>query len=145
MTSSALPVQSEKPCTQCKVVKPYSDFHNNKAKKDGKQSNCKACQSKRIIDQRKKDPSTYRNNQYKRYYGIDLDTYENMLKEQGGVCASCKEVSSKRLVVDHCHESGKVRSLLCDSCNKALGLLQENTHRILALADYVQVHTDRVP
>ncbi len=144
-TPSAPAALNEKVCTQCKVLRPYSEYHNNRAKKDGKQSNCKPCQRARQNKHKKDYPDIYRNKQYKRLYGIDLADYENMLKEQGGVCASCGESSSKRLVVDHCHESGKVRSLLCGSCNTALGLLQENTHRILALANYVQVHKDRVP
>jgi hypothetical protein len=64
-----------------------------------------------------------RSRQLKRRYGITVEDYDRMLEGQGGVCALCKETCSKgtRLCVDHDHDSGRVRGLLCDSCNRGLG------------------------
>ncbi|HJU02351.1 MAG TPA: endonuclease VII domain-containing protein [Actinomycetes bacterium] len=64
----------------------------------------------------------------KALYGISLPEYEELLQMQGGVCAICtRPPRGKRpLDVDHDHESGKVRGLLCGNCNRAIGLLDEN-------------------
>ena len=76
-------------------------------------------------------------------YGINVDDYERMLAEQGGVCAACgqKETAYNQhgphdLAVDHDHETGVVRGLLCMRCNRALGLLGDNADRVQALAEY---------
>lgn len=61
----------------------------------------------------------------KHRYGLTGETYKAMLKEQGGVCALCKMPPGRfRLCVDHCHKTGKVRSLLCGKCNSVIGWLE---------------------
>jgi hypothetical protein len=71
--------------------------------------------------------------------GITVEQYHEMAASQNGVCAICKGAGSKkRLSIDHCHKSGKVRALLCDNCNTSLGLLKEDVKRILAVAEYAQ-------
>lgn len=62
----------------------------------------------------------------KRRYGITLEDYEKMFKEQKGKCAICG-IKKDKLDIDHCHRTNKVRGLLCGSCNRALGLLKDNT------------------
>lgn len=63
-----------------------------------------------------------------RNYGITLDHYNELLARQGGACAICHENKDVRnLAVDHCHETGKVRGILCQRCNRALGLLRDDT------------------
>ncbi len=54
-------------------------------------------------------------------YGISVEDYDAMLMQQGGVCRICKRQSRRRLIVDHCHKTDKVRGLLCLKCNSALG------------------------
>jgi hypothetical protein len=56
-------------------------------------------------------------------YGITLEQYEMLLRSQGYACAVCRETpdGGRPLVVDHCHESGRVRALLCGTCNTELG------------------------
>lgn len=68
-----------------------------------------------------------------------------MLRKQGGVCASCKQpevgrnqFGKVRLAVDHCHETGKIRGLLCMACNRAAGLLKHNPQRLRALARFLE-------
>jgi fructose-1,6-bisphosphatase len=64
--------------------------------------------------------------QLKRNFGITLAEYDQMLEDQHGICAICGGVNpdGKRLAVDHDHETGKVRGLLCTSCNTRLGFLE---------------------
>lgn len=80
-------------------------------------------------------------------YGITEDDYLHMFVRQGGVCAICgrEETHFSRrgnkvmhLSVDHCHKTGKVRALLCNNCNTALGATGEDPERIEALLKYVR-------
>lgn len=62
-------------------------------------------------------------------YGITLDQYNAMLDEQDHKCAICgneDEVEGRKLAIDHCHTTGKVRGLLCGKCNRGLGLFYDN-------------------
>lgn len=55
----------------------------------------------------------------KRTYGITIEDYNRILKEQSGKCAVCgKPPKTMRLAVDHCHKTGKIRGLLCSYCNR---------------------------
>jgi Zn-finger nucleic acid-binding protein len=74
-----------------------------------------------------------------RKYGITLAQYDAMLLEQGGVCKTCGGVNAtKPLFVDHCHTTGKVRGLLCQNCNWALGCVQDNPEILTALIQYLK-------
>lgn len=73
----------------------------------------------------------YRNNfareqdrKLRRSYGITIDDYKRLRIEQKDCCAICGNKPKTRLVVDHCHTSGKARALLCDSCNRWVGILE---------------------
>ena len=75
----------------------------------------------------------------KRNYGLTPEDWENMLSEQGGVCAICGEVQENRsLYVDHDHETGKVRGLLCRKCNLFLGLAQDDPNILRSAANYLE-------
>ncbi len=80
-----------------------------------------------------------RNAVYLRLYGITLETYNILFERQNGVCAGCKRPSkNKRLHVDHVHDDTKrVRGLLCNSCNRALGLLVDNIETLKNLTEYI--------
>ena len=75
-----------------------------------------------------------RNRLYKKLYGITLEDYELMLKNQGGKCAICgSKAGGKKgqyFAVDHCHKSNAVRGLLCTKCNVSLGWFENNTAAI---------------
>lgn len=64
-------------------------------------------------------------------YNLDFGDYELLYKKQNGKCAICSSgengyLGKKRLAVDHCHETGKIRGLLCSGCNNALGHFKDN-------------------
>ena len=77
-------------------------------------------------------------------YGIRPEDYERLLDEQGGTCAACGEPETYqrngktvRLSVDHCHETGLVRGLLCGRCNRALGILRDSKRALAGLVVYL--------
>lgn len=86
---------------------------------------------------------TSRRSIFKRKYGITLEEYDQLLVSQGGVCEICKqppdEASKGVLHVDHDHETGGLRSLLCTKCNSGIGLLGDDPARMRAAADYVDL------
>lgn len=85
-----------------------------------------------------------RNLTLSRQYGISLDEYEEMLVRQSGACAICGSTDSgaagKSFSVDHCHESGKVRSLLCRGCNIGVGHFKDDPELLEAAARYIRSH-----
>jgi len=154
-------------CTKCKEEKDSSLFHRYDKKKNGFTSQCKACRNENRkrnywLDPEKSkakvrnyrqhlketDPQkvflSNRKNNLKRAYGISLEDYNEILKNQNFKCAVCEkehiEAEKKRLVVDHCHNSEKIRELLCNNCNTALGLLKENVQVVEKLKDYIIKH-----
>jgi Recombination endonuclease VII len=84
-----------------------------------------------------------KNDSLKRNYGITLEEFNRMSAEQESRCAICGSVPW-RLVVDHCHVSGVVRKLLCDTCNSAIGLLRENPNLMRMAANYVEEQNVRI-
>ena len=80
----------------------------------------------------------------KRKYNLSLEEYSEKLIRQGGFCAICEcsetakqDGKLKRLAVDHNHETGRVRGLLCARCNRALGFVQENIKTLLSCVAYL--------
>lgn len=75
-------------------------------------------------------------------FGISLDDYNELLKEQNHSCAICgiDEVDATHgtLCVDHCHETGEVRGLLCHNCNVGIGNLQDSVALLDAAIDYLK-------
>lgn len=75
-------------------------------------------------------PEIHRRHLLKKQYGITTDEYDRMLERQGGVCAICgngaADALRKNLAVDHCHDSGRVRGLLCSNCNIGIGKFKDD-------------------
>jgi recombination endonuclease VII len=69
------------------------------------------------------------------WYGLSIERYDALLAEQGGGCAICGR--TERLHVDHDHESGVVRGILCGGCNRALGCMDDDPERLVAAARYL--------
>lgn len=90
--------------------KKYSDLHKEKIK---------LYKKNRRLD----NPNLEKNTKLKRSYGINLNTFDNMKKQQENKCLICKKIS--KLHVDHCHKTKKVRGLLCTKCNMAIGLFKD--------------------
>lgn len=128
-----------KVCRWCGVDKPRTAFHRKKGG-DGLHSLCKACRSDH--ERRVRTPTINRERALRAHYGIDTATYERMLSSQNGGCAVCgvKDAGGKcrHFHVDHDHETGEVRALLCNKCNPAIGLMDDDPERLEAAARYLR-------
>lgn len=69
-------------------------------------------------------------------YGVSPEEFDVMIKRQQGKCAICLKIDNK-LHIDHCHTTGRVRGLLCGNCNRALGLLKDNTTFLAKAIEYL--------
>jgi len=103
---------------------------------------CKPC---RNADERARyDAAKDRERQLKHRYGITPNEFDEMVFRQQGRCAICGAEPSKRLVIDHDHSSGKVRALLCDSCNHLVGYIEREPDLIEKTSAYLKEHSKRL-
>jgi hypothetical protein len=105
--------------------------------KDGRMGYCIGCDNK------------YRREfQMRALYGVTPQQYAALLERQGDVCAICQRPETRtdktgnvyRLSVDHCHETGRVRGLLCRACNSGIGLFSDDDDRLERAARYLRHH-----
>lgn len=80
---------------------------------------------------------------FKLHHGVTREEADRMIRAQGGRCAICGELPQgrghcSRLHVDHCAETGRVRGMLCQACNRGLGFLRHNPARLRAAAAYLE-------
>lgn len=131
-----------KTCSKCRVDKPISEFYKDRRRADGVRYHCKACSNSYVYADRKTAPERYRNSTLMRKYGIGIIEFEKMLEAQGGACAICRgqESESRPLSVDHDHDTGKVRGLLCQKCNRGLGLFGDNVSNLASAFLYLEVN-----
>ena len=125
-----------KTCTKCDAEKPLEEFYKNANTKDALMHQCKAC-CKRYRSENKEQE---RNRTLKAKYGIDLWEYNQMFEEQAGCCGICQQHQTRfkrALAVDHCHETGEVRGLLCRECNTGIGSLGDTLEGVLRAAAYL--------
>ena len=77
----------------------------------------------------------------KTLYGITREEYEKKMIDQDGKCAICSHLpkkDQKKLCVDHCHSTGLFRGLLCQSCNRGIGLIGENKATLIKAIEYLK-------
>ncbi|WP_030190771.1 endonuclease VII domain-containing protein [Streptomyces violaceorubidus] len=117
--------EGHKHCRSCGETKPHSEWHRNATASDGLATRCKAC---RAIQGRE--------GHLKRHYGLTEAERDQLIADQGGVCCIC--LAAPAAHVDHCHETGRVRGVLCFSCNAALGQFKDRPDAIRRAAAYVE-------
>lgn len=139
-------------CPKCREEKPGVDFTRNKNYPDGRWVYCKACDAARrqtpeYIVKRKarlkvwraKDPRRQPRAMRKHKYGITHDEFEKLMESQGHGCAICwEDFDEATAQVDHDHETGAVRGLLCRQCNLGLGNFREDLCLLDRAAKYLK-------
>jgi hypothetical protein len=115
----------------------------------GKTKSCKPCRNRYMREYYRADPRRSRraalSRGKSRGYHISLEQYEEMEKQQNGVCMICgrpehmkHQGKVRNLSVDHCHTTGKIRGLLCNNCNRGIGHLGDDPALLRAAADYLE-------
>jgi hypothetical protein len=113
-------------CTKCLQEKSWDEFKLKPGTKRGRSYTCKDC-----------DLLSHKLNKY----NITETEYVTLYESQNKACAVCEKelpLMGKSTHIDHDHETGKIRGILCSNCNTALGLLKDNIDIILSLALYKQ-------
>lgn len=147
----------QKACSKCGVEKPIGSFRRKAATKDGYDGQCKDC--KRAWDkewlakrptyfkddyQRRKATGDARHRQLLAKFGLTLEQYNVMKAAQNNRCAICGDEElptwKKCLAVDHDHDTGQVRELLCGSCNNGLGKFRDDPELLTVAAMYLRRH-----
>lgn len=123
-----------KVCPDCQELKPVEEFPRTRATSSGLHPYCKPCHTLRCARQRKMSgPGDY----HRKYrYGLEPDEYQAMLEEQYGLCAICQKKPAEH--VDHDHESGAVRGLLCFNCNGGLGQFRDRVDILKKAIAYLE-------
>jgi hypothetical protein len=131
-------------CSKCKKNKDLNEYHRAKLSKDGRARYCKECIKQVQREYRARNPKRQgdlrRDSQYRLLYGITLEDYNALYYNQDGKCKICKKHQvefKKRLAVDHNHKTGEVRGLLCQKCNQAIGLFNDDADLLRQAALYV--------
>lgn len=133
--------QELKLCCTCKEVKTLEDFY--KKRRTQRQSECKLCTKIRRVVWWKSDAgkTSSANSKLKARFGLSLDDYDKMLEDQQGQCLVCGATESylgHRLAIDHCHTTGKIRGLLCKSCNVGLGNFRDSVELLTNAISYIK-------
>jgi hypothetical protein len=139
----------KKTCGRCSVEKSIDDFPKSKPGtksyntfKNGIKPWCKECYreyNKKYMAEKRKTDARY--DHYQRKYGLSREQFEQMHEERKYCCDICGNESDHRydkLCVDHCHTTGKVRGLLCFSCNVMLGQAKDDVIRLAKAIDYLE-------
>lgn len=127
-------------CGKCKVEKPNSCFSADRYKRDKLCSYCKECARAQHAALR----GHRRFYSIKSNYGLTKEEHDRMFEAQNGVCAICKSTPNKStnntmsLHVDHDHETGEVRGLLCHKCNAGLGFFNDSLKLVQEAAKYLE-------
>lgn len=144
--------KATKTCTRCHEEKSPSEFYRDRTRKDGLYPQCRKCAAQAKKGSRKSDPeyqrqwrqrnpdkyrAISRRAELKRKYGITVSDYEGMYAKQEGRCAICKK-AEEILAIDHCHDSGRVRGLLCKACNRGIGMLQDSPELLESAVRYLK-------
>lgn len=135
-----------KTCSVCKEYKSV-EFYTKEKNRPGKyKARCKSCHAK--IERNslryknyKIDKVKAKSSYLKRFYGIDLKQYNELLTKQNEVCAICLEkekIKNQSLAVDHCHKTNKVRGLLCFNCNISIGKLRDSEINLTRAISYLK-------
>lgn len=152
-----------KVCSKCKIGKPHSEYYRDSGKGRKIRCRCKACCNADVAGWREKNRSEYNNyaaawraknperqhaTDIKRHYKLSIDQYNEMLTAQACGCKICGKqhdpsLKRGRLYVDHCHDTGDVRGLLCGACNSAIGYFNHDVEIMRKAITYINSISSR--
>lgn len=127
-----------KKCKQCSETKALTEFYKDVQQADGKSRRCKFCYNHRRRQVRKGEFAY--TNKLREMYGLSRQEHDQLLASQKGLCKICKDAPEpgKRLHIDHCHTTGKVRGLLCRGCNHGIGNFKDKEEFLWEAIHYLK-------
>lgn len=105
-------------CKYCQTEKSEEEFYRTS-------SRCKVCQAQYYTDNKERFKPFVKDSHLKRNYNLSLKEFDSILKTQNGGCNICGR-EDRTLCVDHCHDTGKVRGILCRQCNTGIGQFNDD-------------------
>lgn len=123
-------------------AKKAADRLNYEANKEARQAVQRLYREGTPVRRKPADPDVNRRKQLKYKYSLSLEQYSQMLEEQGHACAICgtTKPEGRGWHVDHNHDTGAVRSILCSHCNLGLGHFRDNCATLKAAITYLEKH-----
>lgn len=140
-------LETTQKCGSCKKQLPFHMFYKSRSKKTGYGYRCKECddvaRKKWAVNNPERSKISARGRNLKIKYGITLEEYQTILDSQGGLCRICGCSSDSPRVlgsfaVDHDHTTGAIRGLLCNQCNRAIGMLDDSPTLLRKAAGYLE-------
>ena len=129
-------------CSNCKINKEESEYYKRSNRPCGVKSICKECNK---VYPKRRNVDTSRAYDLMKSYKITLKEYNLLLEKQDNKCWICNKDSSellnsrkKYLCVDHCHINKSIRGLLCDTCNRALGMFKDDVKILNKAIEYIE-------
>lgn len=128
-----------KECPDCKMIKSKDEFYKIPSRSDGLAQRCVECSRRAKRVEYVKYKNKYKDNDLRKRYGITLEDYMTLIDLQDGLCAICRSPSDTNfaLCVDHNHQTGEVRGLLCNRCNRALGMFGDDINVLIEAIIYL--------
>ena len=127
-------------CKDCGIDKKLTDFSKDFVKKDKLKTYCKKCAAIRFKMWREKNIEEIllkdRIKHYIRKYGISKEKALELVDNRIGKCEIC--FNEKPLVVDHQHDTGNIRGMICSSCNSMIGYSKENIQNLYSCIEYLR-------
>ncbi|MER5558531.1 endonuclease VII domain-containing protein [Streptomyces sp. NPDC048491] len=117
--------EGHKFCRTCGTIKPHSEWSRNRRASDGFATLCKSCKA-----------AKGRARHLQRSYGLTEADRDSLVESQMGLCVIC--LSAPAVHVDHCHQTGRVRGVLCFNCNSAIGKLGDDPDTVRRAAAYLE-------
>jgi hypothetical protein len=139
-------------CNTCGEDKAFEELAKDKSKKSGRRGRCYACQRDywkswrlqnvehvraKTAQWKERNPDKVKSSQRKRFYGLTDEAFRALGEVQGWRCAICDVDITEAPCVDHDHETGAIRNLLCRRCNSGLGMFGDSSARLSAAAAYL--------
>ncbi len=146
-------VIQSKVCTICRQDKPLAEFPRDRRTKDGLRCQCRVCKNSSAAGYYKnwtpEQRLLHRRRVTRSRYGIEYDLVVSLFEQQEGCCKICSKQGDvpigheqqhdrkRALQIDHNHETGEIRGLLCRECNLGLGKFRDSPQRLIRAVVYL--------
>ncbi len=121
-------------CRSCGVDKPIDEFPRIRKNQPKRAPHCKPCYNARTRESVRRNGGA-RKYHLKAKYGLTPEQIEELKAKQGGLCAVCREAEATQ--VDHDHDTGRMRGILCLHCNAGMGAFRDDPRLIYQAIDYL--------